>query len=68
METFKPPEDLPNKIRSNSAEINPEFGTKSELLFPPYWDKDLCIVSSELVSHTPGGNTRERGGGRYKKQ
>lgn len=33
MEKFKPPEDLPSKISSNSVEINLKFSTKSQLYF-----------------------------------
>ena len=33
MKKFKRPEDLPNKISSNSVEINLRFGTKSQLYF-----------------------------------
>lgn len=34
MKKFKDPEDLPNKINSNSVEINLKFGTKSQPYFP----------------------------------
>jgi len=56
LEKFKAPEDLPNKISSNSVEVNL---VKKPTPFPSCWEKDFCTISFELVSHTPGDNTGE---------